>query len=84
MRKGRLWPALFVHGEMVLYATEAGKLQAMDAAGTPKWQALIENAHFYNAPLVVGESIVMAPMNAEFVMVAYDLNGAQRWTFTGK
>lgn len=73
-----------VHGEMVLYATEAGKLQAMDAAGTPKWQALIENAHFYNAPLVVGESIVMAPMNAEFVMVAYDLNGAQRWTFTGK
>ena len=73
-----------LHGEMVLYATEAGKLQAVDAAGTPKWQALIENAHFYNAPLVIGDSIVMAPMNAEFVMVAYDLNGAQRWTFTGK
>ena len=69
---------------VILYGTEAGKLQALSADGTAKWQALIENAHFYNTPLVVGNSVVMSPMNAEFIMVAYDLNGAQRWTFTGK
>lgn len=72
------------HDGQVLYGTEIGKLQALGVDGTPKWQAIIENAHFYNKPLVVGDSIVMAPMNAEFIMVAYDLTGAQRWTFTGK
>lgn len=73
-----------VSNGQILYGTEMGKLQSLGSDGTPKWQAVIENAHFYNTPLVVGDSVVMAPMNAEFMMVAYDLTGAQRWTFTGK
>jgi outer membrane protein assembly factor BamB len=69
---------------LVLYGTELGKLQALDASGAPKWQAQVENAHFYTTPLVSNDSVLIAPMNAEFVLVAYDLNGVQRWTFDGK
>lgn len=68
----------------IYYVTETGKLQAVTSAGAPKWQAIIENAKYYTAPLIIDGLVVVAPMNSDYLLVAYDLQGAQKWTFTGK
>jgi len=70
--------------DQVIYVTEAGKIQSMDKNGTAKWQSIIENANLYTAPLLAGDLILIAPMNAKFLLTAYDLNGAQKWTFAAK
>lgn len=81
---GSIIAGAVVSNGMVYFGTELGKLQALDLTGAPKWQAVIENAKFYTSPLISNDSVLMAPMNADFVLVAYDLNGVQRWTFDGK
>jgi outer membrane protein assembly factor BamB len=70
--------------DQVIYVTETGLIQSLDLTGKPKWQAKIENAKFYTTPLLMGNIVVIAPMNAKFLLVAYDLNGAQQWTFSPK
>lgn len=70
--------------DQVVYVTEAGKIQSLDKAGTPKWQVIIENANLYTPPLLVGNVILIAPMNAKFLLAAYDLSGVQKWTFIAK
>lgn len=70
--------------DQVIYVTEKGRIQSLDQAGAPKWQDTMENAKLYTAPLLAGDLILIAPMNAKFILAAYDLNGAQKWTFTAK
>lgn len=70
--------------DQVIYVTEAGNIQSLDKNGVPKWQALIENAKLYTPPFLAGDVILIAPMNAKFLLAAYDLNGAQKWTFVAK
>lgn len=71
-------------GDQVVYATDAGYIRSVDSTGATKWQANIENAKFYTTPLLIGDTIVLAPMNAKFLMIAYNLTGNQKWTFTPK
>ncbi len=70
--------------DQVIFVTEAGKIQSLDLTGSPKWQAIIENAKLYTPPMLAGDVILIAPMNAKFLLAAYDLNGAQKWTFIAK
>lgn len=70
--------------DQVIYVTEAGRIQSVDLAGSPKWQATAENAKFYTTPLLVGDTVLVAPMNAKFLLAAYNLTGAQKWTFAPK
>jgi outer membrane protein assembly factor BamB len=70
--------------DQVICVTEKGRIQAWDKTGTPKWQADIENGKLYTPPLLVGDLVLIAPMNAKFLLAAYDLNGAQKWTFAPK
>jgi outer membrane protein assembly factor BamB len=70
--------------DQVICVTETGRIQSWDKTGTPKWQADIENAKLYTPPFLAGDVILIAPMNAKFLLAAYDLNGAQKWTFTAK
>jgi hypothetical protein len=67
-----------------VYVTEKGLIQSRDKNGSSKWQGTIENAKLYTAPLLAGDVILIAPMNAKFLLAAYDLNGAQKWTFAPK
>jgi outer membrane protein assembly factor BamB len=82
---GSITAGPLVTPDQVIYVTELGRIQSVDkVAGAPKWQDTIENAKLYTAPLLAGDLIVIAPMNAKFLLAAYDLNGAQKWTFTAK
>ncbi len=67
--------------DQVVFVSEAGNVQALNKNGTPKWQAKIEGAKIYTTPILAGDLIVVAPMHVKFILAAYDLNGAQKWTF---
>jgi len=83
--EGSITAGPLVTPDQVVYVTELGRIQSLDkAAGAPKWQATIENAKLYTSPLLAGDVVLIAPMNAKFLLAAYDLNGAQKWTFTAK
>ncbi len=81
---GAITASPLVTPTQIIYVTEAGKIQSIDKSGSPKWQAVIENAKLYTPPVLANDLILVAPMNATFLLGAYDLNGAQKWTFTGK
>ena len=81
---GSITAGPLVTNDQIIYGTELGKIQSVDKTGTPKWQATIENAHMYTPPLLAGNMVIVAPMNATFLLAAYDLNGAQKWTFVAK
>ncbi len=69
--------------QQVIYVTELGRVQSLDTtSGAPKWQDNFDKNKIYTAPLLVDETIVIAPMGSQFLMVAYDVNGAKKWTFT--
>ncbi len=66
----------------VIYVTEHGRIQSLDLSGAPQWQDNFDRNKIFTAPLLVDGKIVIAPMGSQFLMVAYDLNGAKKWTFT--
>lgn len=82
--EGSIVAGPLIAGEQVIYTTETGRIQSVDKTGAPKWQATIENAKLYTPPFLAGDVILIAPMNAKFLLAAYDLNGAQKWTFIAK
>jgi outer membrane protein assembly factor BamB len=68
--------------DQVVYGTETGHIQSLNLDGTPKWQADIEKAKILTAPVLAGETILVAPMQSSYLLAAYNLAGAQKWTFT--
>lgn len=82
--EGSIIAGPLVTDDQVIYTTETGRIQSRDKSGAPKWQATIENAKLYTPPFLAGDVILIAPMNANFLLAAYDLNGAQKWSFIAK
>lgn len=68
--------------EQIVYVTETGHIQSLNKNNTPKWQADIAGAKIYTAPMFAGGVILIAPMQAQFSLVAYDPTGLQKWTFS--
>ncbi len=70
-----------VTDEAVIFAGEDGKVVALDFGGKSLWPNEFDGK-IYTAPVEAGAYILIAPMNAEFSLVALNSNGAQEWTFT--
>jgi outer membrane protein assembly factor BamB len=68
--------------DQVIYVTEDGFIKFLDKKGSPSNNAVkIENAKIYTTPILVGDFILVAPMNAEFALAAYSQKGVQQWKF---
>ncbi|MCS6994043.1 MAG: PQQ-binding-like beta-propeller repeat protein [Anaerolineales bacterium] len=80
--EGSIVAGPLVLDEQVIYVTEMGRVQSLDLNGAPQWQDNFEKNKIYTPPLLVNDMIVVAPMGSQFLMVAYDRNGAKKWTFT--
>jgi outer membrane protein assembly factor BamB len=71
--------------DQVIYVTEEGYIRFFDKNGSPSNAPVkIENAKIYTTPLLVGDLILVAPMNAAFPLAAYNQKGVQQWTFIPK
>ena len=69
-------------GESLYFASEAGILYAVDAAtGNPGWNKTI-GGKIYSDLKLVGETILLAPNEFDSILVAVDLQGNNRWSFT--
>ncbi len=64
----------------VVYVTETGRVQALSTDGSPLWQADLKGK-LVSAPVLAGSTILIAPLHGDYLVVAFDVNGAQRWTF---
>lgn len=67
-------------GDQVIYVTETGRVQALTSDGSPKWQADLKGK-LLSAPILAGELVIIAPLQGDYMLVAFDMNGAQKWTF---
>ena len=70
---------LAIEGQVV-YVTEGGRVQALTSEGNPKWQADLKGK-LLAAPVLAGDVFLVAPLQGDYLLVAFDLNGAQKWTF---
>jgi outer membrane protein assembly factor BamB len=75
-----------VKDNLVIYVTEGGTVQALDLDAKSVWtQTVVSGAKLYSSPVDAGDMILVAPMGKSAQMlVAYDLNGAQKWVFAPK
>lgn len=70
-----------VLGDTVYFTSENGSLYAVDAAnGNPRWSKEV-GGKLFAGPKVAGETILVAPMGIDELLVAFDLSGNQKWVF---
>jgi outer membrane protein assembly factor BamB len=73
-----------VKDNQVVFVTETGIVQALDLDAKPNWTQKLD-AKLYSSPVDAGELILVAPMGkAALMLVAYDVNGTQKWVFAPK
>ena len=67
--------------DTVYFTSENGSLYAVDAAnGNPLWSKEV-GGKLYAGPQAGAETILVAPLNADELLVAFDPNGVQKWVF---
>jgi outer membrane protein assembly factor BamB len=66
--------------EYIVFVTESGSVYAVDQDGKIVWQREV-GGQIYTSPVTGTERILIAPMQAEFLMAAFDMNGNQVWNF---
>lgn len=70
---------LAVDGHIV-FVTESGSVYTFDAAGEVAWHPET-GGKIYTPAVASGEFVLVAPFQADSLMIALDLNGRQAWSF---
>lgn len=71
-----------VVNDTVYYTSESGVLYAVDAqTGSPRWNKTV-GGKLYASPALAGDLILVAPIGADNLVIAYDLDGNQQWAYT--
>ena len=78
---GPITASPLVREEHILLATESGSIYAIDRDGEVLWSEEI-GGKMYTTPVAAGDLTIVAPLETEFYLASFDLNGRQVWTFT--
>jgi outer membrane protein assembly factor BamB len=70
-----------VSGDNIYFTTEADTLYSLNPAGAIVYSKVIGGV-IYSSPVIVGDTILVAPTSFDAVLVALTLDGNQKWTFT--
>jgi outer membrane protein assembly factor BamB len=71
----------------ILVATESGAIYKVSPDGKFElWggQNQQPGGKIYTTPVIAGDYVLVSPMNSAAFLYAYDLNGAQKWSFKPK
>ena len=68
-------------GDTLFFTTEADSLFGVSTAGDILISKSVGGV-IYSAPVIVGDTILVAPSNFDVLLVAMNLDGNQKWTFT--
>ncbi|MBN1535310.1 MAG: PQQ-like beta-propeller repeat protein [Anaerolineales bacterium] len=67
--------------DTIYFGTEIGTLYSLDFQGNLNWKKTID-AKIYQSPVRSGDLLLLAPVAKENILIAFDLNGNQKWVFT--
>lgn len=70
-----------VTGDKMYFTTETDTLYIVSTAGNIISSKVIGGA-IYSSPVIAGDTILVAPTNFDALLVALNLDGNQKWTFT--
>jgi outer membrane protein assembly factor BamB len=70
-----------VTDEGVYFTTEDGNLLSVNSSGTTQWTKTYETS-LHAGPVEAGNTILVATSDPEKLLVAFDPNGVQKWSFT--
>jgi outer membrane protein assembly factor BamB len=70
-----------LQNDHLLLATESGNIYAIGKDGSTLWFDTI-GGQLYTTPVVSNDMIIVAPLGAQFQLVALNSDGRQVWTFT--
>jgi outer membrane protein assembly factor BamB len=68
-------------GDKLYFTTEADTVYGVSTGGDILTSKVIGGL-IYSAPVIVGDTILVAPTNFDALLVALNLDGNQKWTFT--
>lgn len=70
-----------VMGDAVYFVADDGSIYAVEAAnGNPRWNKPFQ-AKLYSGPYGAGDTILIAPVGLDALLIALDLSGNQKWSF---
>jgi len=78
---GPITATALVTDQQVIVGTEVGSLIAYDPGGKVLWNQKI-NGTLYTSPVLLGDKVLVALNQADQLLVAVSLTGAQVWAFT--
>ena len=67
--------------DLVVFGTESGSLVALDVDGKTSWTQTIIGK-LYSTPVLAGDLILVAPVEGDVTLIAFDQNGTQQWAYT--
>jgi outer membrane protein assembly factor BamB len=67
--------------DLVIIGTESGSLLAVDVNGKTVWLKTI-TGKLYSTPVLAGDYILVAPVEGDAILIAFDQNGTQQWVYT--
>ncbi len=70
-----------VTGEAIYLTAENGLLISVSPEGVNRWQKQFEG-NTYAGPVAAGDLILVSTSQPEALLVAFDSNGVQKWTFS--
>jgi outer membrane protein assembly factor BamB len=66
--------------ETLYFTTDAGSLIALTKDGAIKWTQVV-GGKLYTTPAIIDDIILVTPVEADALVSAYTINGAQAWTY---
>lgn len=79
---GAILASPIVAGGKLIFVSESGAVYSLDPGSNNPLSLETINAKLYTAPVLAGDLILVAPFQGEFLLVALDQNGIQKWSFT--
>ncbi len=67
--------------DAIYFGSEVGTLYSLDYQGKANWSKTID-AKIYQSPVKAGDLLLLAPVAKDYILMAFDMNGNQKWAFT--
>jgi outer membrane protein assembly factor BamB len=66
--------------DAIYFSSETGTLYCLDFKSNVKWSKTID-AKIYQSPIRAGDLLLLAPVAKDKILMAFDMNGNQKWIF---
>ncbi len=80
LQDGPIASTPLITADRIYFTTETETIYAADLQGNIVWKQTVDGK-LYGSPLAAGEVILVAPIKGDYLLVAFNSEGAQKWSF---